>query len=205
MMRLCRMDGNSIVSCKDEVGSARKLEKFDWKEEQQLPSGWSCKISRRLRRADWKEGQEFLAGWSFRDIWKESGWKKRKSFLQDGASRSAGGWRGSVGRKGKSFLQDGAPRIEGCWGWSGQRSSVGSMDSVAKWPGLHEWPEWPEELEWLGELEWPGELGWPGSGSRSRSLLFREDYYWLAGVVDTSAKLSVFYMTILGFWFRDFC
>ena len=68
MMRLCRMDGNSIVSCKDEVGSDRKLKKFDWKEEQQLPSGWSCKISRRLKRADWKEGQEFLAGWSFRDI-----------------------------------------------------------------------------------------------------------------------------------------
>ena len=85
------MDGNSIVSCKDEVGSARKLEKFDWKEEQQLPSGWSCKISRRLKRADWKERQEFLAGWSFKSIRKESGWKKRKSFLQDGASRSAGG------------------------------------------------------------------------------------------------------------------
>ena len=50
------MDGKSIVSRKDEVGIGRKLKRFDWKEEQQLPSGWICKISRRLRRVDWKEG-----------------------------------------------------------------------------------------------------------------------------------------------------
>ena len=79
MMRLCRMDGKSIVSRKDEVGIGRKLKRFDWKEEQQLPSGWSCKISRRLKRADWKERQEFLAGWSFKSIRKESGWKKGKA------------------------------------------------------------------------------------------------------------------------------
>ena len=85
------MDGKSIVSRKDEVGIGRKLKRSDWKEEQQLPSGWSCKISRRLKRADWKERQEFLAGWSFKSIRRGSGWKKRKSFLQNGASRSAGG------------------------------------------------------------------------------------------------------------------
>ena len=75
------MDGNSIVSCKDEVGSARKLEKFDWKEEQQLPSGWSCKISRRLRRPTGR---------------------KVKSFLQVGASRASEGGRSLIGSKGRT-------------------------------------------------------------------------------------------------------
>jgi hypothetical protein len=68
MMRLCRMDGKSIVSHKDEVGIDRELKRSDWKEEQQLPSGWSFKISRRLKRVDWKERQEFLAGWSFKSF-----------------------------------------------------------------------------------------------------------------------------------------
>ena len=68
MMRLCRMDGKSIVSHKDEVGIGRKLKRSDWKEEQQLPSGWSCRISRGLKRVDWNERQEFLAGWSFKSI-----------------------------------------------------------------------------------------------------------------------------------------
>ena len=76
------MDGNSMVSCKDEVGSARKLEKFDWKEEQQLPSGWSCKISRRLRRPTGR---------------------KVKSFLQVGASGTSE--RSPVERKGKASFR----------------------------------------------------------------------------------------------------
>ena len=68
MMNRRRMDGKSIVSHKDEVGIGGKLKRSDWKEEQQLPAGWSCKISRRLKRVDWNERQEFLAGWSFKSI-----------------------------------------------------------------------------------------------------------------------------------------
>ena len=45
MMRLCRMDGKSLVSHKDEV-----------------------EIGRKLKRVDWNERQEFLAGWSFKYI-----------------------------------------------------------------------------------------------------------------------------------------
>jgi uncharacterized protein YbdZ (MbtH family) len=83
MTRLCRMDGKSMVSHKDEVVIGRKLKRSDWKGKQQLPSGWSFKISRRLRRADWKERQELLAGWSFRGIrrLKKFDWKLKEGFL----------------------------------------------------------------------------------------------------------------------------
>ena len=42
----------------------KKLKRFDWREEQQLPSGWSFKINRRLKMVDWKERQEFPPGWN---------------------------------------------------------------------------------------------------------------------------------------------
>ena len=44
------------------VKISRKLKRFDWKERQELPSGWNFKSSRRLKRFDWKGRQELPSG-----------------------------------------------------------------------------------------------------------------------------------------------
>jgi uncharacterized protein YbdZ (MbtH family) len=44
------------------------LERFDWREKQQLPSGWSVKSIGRLKMFDWKGRRELPSGWSFKAV-----------------------------------------------------------------------------------------------------------------------------------------
>ena len=61
------MEREARVSFRMDFEDQQEVEEVQLEEKEELPSGWSFKISRRLKRFGWKERQELPSGWSFKD------------------------------------------------------------------------------------------------------------------------------------------
>jgi hypothetical protein len=68
-------DGASRISWRESYDETlpggwivKKLKRLEWKEEQQLPSGWNVKGIGRLKMFDWKGRRELPSGWSVKAV-----------------------------------------------------------------------------------------------------------------------------------------